>query len=291
MLKQKGEMNFLHKFCDDTLNLQTLTANQFFGIWEHYDTDGNGFIEENELVEFLREFIDSVSSKDELQQISDSEIENLKEMFLETYDTNKDGRIDIRELAQLLPMEENFLLLFRFDNPLDSSVEFMKIWNEYDSDGSGFLEANELKNFLRDLLRTTHRGQGVHEDQLIMYTDVMLQMFDSNKDGKLQLSEMSQLLPVKENFLTRQMFTGTNTITREDIEHVFALYDRDCNGYIENDELTGFLKDMLELIKKDYDCTDISDFYDTIMKGCDTNRDGRVSKKELTMVLLAISQI
>ena len=40
MLKQKGEMNFLHKYCDDTLNLQTLTANQFFGIWEHYDTDG-----------------------------------------------------------------------------------------------------------------------------------------------------------------------------------------------------------------------------------------------------------
>ena len=30
-------------------------------------------------------------------------------------------------MAQLLPMEENFLLLFRFDNPLDSSVEFMKV--------------------------------------------------------------------------------------------------------------------------------------------------------------------
>ncbi len=32
------------------------------------------------------------------------------------------------QLAQLLPMEENFLLLFRFDNPLDSSVEFMKVY-------------------------------------------------------------------------------------------------------------------------------------------------------------------
>ena len=72
-------------------------------------------------------------------------------------------------------MEENFLLLFRFDNPLDSSVEFMKvihsfsllrhtqhallgillliisfflivkIWREYDSDGSGYIEADELK--------------------------------------------------------------------------------------------------------------------------------------------------
>ena len=42
-------------------------------------------------------------------------------------------------------MEENFLLLFRFDNPLDSSVEFMKLWYQYDTDGSGFIEADELK--------------------------------------------------------------------------------------------------------------------------------------------------
>ena len=46
---------------------------------------------------------------------------------MEVYDDNKDGKIDIREMAQLLPMEENFLLLFRFDNPLESSVEFMKV--------------------------------------------------------------------------------------------------------------------------------------------------------------------
>lgn len=51
----------------------------------------------------------------------------LKQCFMEAYDDNQDGKIDIRELAQLLPMEENFLLLFRFDNPLESSVEFMKV--------------------------------------------------------------------------------------------------------------------------------------------------------------------
>ena len=49
---------------------------------------------------------------------------------MEVYDDNKDGKIDIREMAQLLPMEENFLLLFRFDNPLESSVEFMKVDKE-----------------------------------------------------------------------------------------------------------------------------------------------------------------
>ena len=114
--------------------------------------------------------------------VSDAMLAELKECFLEAYDDNQDGKIDIREviqiyikfdlrapslskwlsskctikldcnhqpacflifwydgfafnqtilsyfqLAQLLPMEETFLLLFRFDNPLDSSVEFMKV--------------------------------------------------------------------------------------------------------------------------------------------------------------------
>ena len=60
-------------------------------------------------------------------EVTDDVFEELKGSFMEVYDDNKDGKIDIREMAQLLPMEENFLLLFRFDNPLESSVEFMKV--------------------------------------------------------------------------------------------------------------------------------------------------------------------
>merc|ERR1712223_1616655 len=118
----------------------------------------------------------------------------------------------------------------------------------------------------------------------------MLQVFDSNKDGKLQLSEMAKLLPVKENFLNRQIFKDSAKLTKEDIERVFALYDRDGNGTIGNEELRGFLKDLLELVKKDYDANDLKDFEDTILKGCDFNRDGKINKKELTMILLALSK-
>lgn len=66
-------------------------------------------------------------SKSLSQALTDDMLVELKSCFLEAYDDNQDGKIDIRELAQLLPMEENFLLLFRFDNPLESSVEFMKV--------------------------------------------------------------------------------------------------------------------------------------------------------------------
>merc|ERR1712141_271385 len=284
--------NFMRQFRDsDSLELKKLSAAQFMEVWEHHDNDGNGFIEGSELDGFLREFVTSVNSSDTAPEVvSDTMLAELKQCFLEAYDDNRDGKIDIRELAQLLPMEENFLLLFRFDNPLESSVEFMKLWHQYDSDNSGSIEADELKNFLRDLLKEAKKSQEVTEDQLIQYTDTMLQVFDSNKDGKLQLSEMAKLLPVKENFLTRQVFKGSTKLTKEDIERVFALYDRDGNGTIENEELRGFLKDLLELVKKDYDTKDLKDFEGIIMKGCDFNKDGKISKKELTMILLALSK-
>lgn len=292
MSSQEKCNNFMRQFRDDeSRELKKLTANQFMEVWSHYDADGNGYIEGSELDGFLKEFVSSVNSNDSgPESVSDSMLQELKECFMEAYDDNQDGKIEIRELAQLLPMEENFLLLFRFDNPLESSVEFMKIWKTYDKDNSGFIEADELKNFLRDLLKEAKKDQDVSEDKLIEYTDTMLQVFDQNKDGKLQLSEMAKLLPVKENFLCRSVFKGASKLTKEDIERVFALYDRDNNGTIENEELNGFLKDLLELVKKDYDALDLQEFQDAIMRGCDFNKDGKINKKELTMILLALAK-
>ena len=41
---------------------------------------------------------------------------------------------------------------------------------------------------------------------------------------------------------------------------------------------------------QDYDTKDLKDFEGIIMKGCDFNKDGKISKKELTMILLALSK-
>ena len=43
------------------------------------------------------------------------------------------------------------------------------------------------------------------------------------------------------------------------------------------------------LIFQDYDANDLADFEETIMKGCDFNRNGKISMKELTMILLALA--
>ncbi|KAL3858753.1 hypothetical protein ACJMK2_009006 [Sinanodonta woodiana] len=292
--------NFLRQFRDlHTREFKRITAGQFTEVWTHYDNDGNGYIEDNELDNFLMELVTSVNAQDVGPEVvSKAALEEAKKLLLSAFDENKDGKIDIVELAQILPMEENFLLFFRRNNPLESSVEFMKIWRQYDTDHSGYIEADELKNFLRDLLRQSNRDTDVTDEQLITYADTMLQLFDRNKDGKLQLSEMAKLLPVKENFLCRPVFkkrgghwfASANKLTKEDIERVFKLYDVDGNGRIEDEELHGFLKDLMELVEEDYDTDDLAECKRILLEKCDMNHDGKINRDELTMVLMSCSK-
>ncbi|XP_041377166.1 calbindin-32-like isoform X3 [Gigantopelta aegis] len=272
----EGSKNFLKQFRDiKTRDFKRITASQFMDVWNHYDSDGNGFIEGKELDNFLYELVTSVNVQDVGPEVvSQTALDQAKNLILAAFDENKDGKIDIAELAQILPMEENFLLLFRRDHPLESSVEFMKLWRDYDTDCSGFIEADELKNFLYDLLKQSKKEGEVSEEQLITYADTMLQLFDRNKDGKLQISEMAKLLPVRENFLCRPIFKSANKLNRDDIERVFNLYDRDHNDYIEDEELHGFLKDLMELVQEDFDADDLDECKQILLGRCDLNNDG-----------------
>nr|QQY02513.1 calbindin [Cryptocotyle lingua] len=285
--------NYLSQFKDHNLKkMKLFTAAQFVEVWHHYDSDGNGYIEGKELDRFLREFISSVFS-DELggEVIAEDDLELMKKEFMNTFDENSDNRIELCELAKILPTEENFLVLFHHDNPLESSVEFMRIWKQFDKDRSGFIEADELKEFLRHLLERAKPDEAIDEAKLIEYTASILELFDQNKDGKLQLSEMARLLPVKENYLCRPIFKNASKITSEDIDRAFSLYDLDGNNTIEDEELSGFLKDLLELAQEDYDDNDLEFFKRTILNQWDVNNDGKINREELKMMLLQQSRL
>lgn len=42
--------------------------------------------------------------------------------------------------------------------------------------------------------------------------------------------------------------------------------------------------------KKDYDAQDLKDFEETILRGVGYDKDGKISRKELTMILLALAK-
>ncbi|XP_075682136.1 calbindin [Rhinoderma darwinii] len=247
-----------------------ISATQFLEIWRHYDTDGNGYIEGKELQNFIQEL-------QQARKKAGLELSDKMKAFVEQYGQNSDGKIGIVELAQILPTEENFLLFFR--QQLKSSEEFMQIWRRYDTDHSGYIETEELKSFLKDLLKKANKP--FEESKLEEYTQTMLRMFDSNNDGKLGLTEMARLLPVQENFLLK--FQNVKMCGKE-FNKAFELYDKDGSGYIDENELDALLKDLCEKDKKELDINSISTYKKSIMALSD---GGKLYRTELALVLCA----
>uniref|UniRef100_A0A8P0NMF7 Calbindin 2 n=1 Tax=Canis lupus familiaris TaxID=9615 RepID=A0A8P0NMF7_CANLF len=229
------------------LHLAELTASQFLEIWKHFDADGNGYIEGKELENFFQE-LEKARKGSGMMSKSDNFGEKMKE-FMQKYDKNSDGKIEMAELAQILPTEENFLLCFR--QHVGSSTEFMEAWRKYDTDRSGYIEANELK----------------------------LRMFDLNGDGKLGLSEMSRLLPVQENFLLK--FQGMK-LTSEEFNAIFTFYDKDGSGYIDENELDALLKDLYEKNKKEMNIQQLTSYRKSVMSLAEA---GKLYRKDLEIVL------
>ncbi|XP_026139554.1 calbindin-like isoform X2 [Carassius auratus] len=229
-----------------------ISASQFLDIFHHYDNDGNGYIEGKELQNFIKEL-------QQARKQAGLELTDKMKAFVEKYEQNADGKIGIIELAQILPTEENFLLFFR--QQLKSCAEFMQAWRTYDADHSGYIEADELKNFLKDLLQRAKKPYD--EKKLEEYTLTTLKIFDSNRDGKLCLSEMARLLPDQENFL---------------------LKFQDRNGYMDENELDALLKDLCLKNNKVLEVSKIPTYKSAIMALSD---GGKLYRTELALVLCA----
>ncbi|RWS27478.1 calbindin-32-like isoform X1, partial [Leptotrombidium deliense] len=201
---------------NELLVKSNLTAQDFITVWNNYDKEGNGFIKDEQLDAFLQDFLKKSSTP-----TSDQQFQQIKASFVNSADENKDGKLDINEVAKLLPLEESFLMLFRRNAPLNSSVQFMK---KYDKNGDGSLDTKEVKEFLRDYHKQAAK-EPLQEAKLNEYSAAVVQLFDSNKDGKLQIHEMAKLLPVENNFLGKVSF-GSTDINKKDIEKLFKFYDK-----------------------------------------------------------------
>ncbi|XP_034747486.1 secretagogin-like [Etheostoma cragini] len=263
--------------------LDSLDAARFLQIWQHFDVDDNGYIEGKELDAFFQHMLEKFGMKRE--EINEEKIRRLRERFMSAYETTADGRLQIQELATiLLPEQENFLLLFRRETPLDNSVEFMRIWRSYDTDSSGYISAIELKGFLHDLF--LQHGKSITPEKLETYTDTMMKMFDKNKDGRLDLNDLARILSLKENFLLKfKMDACSQEDRKRDFEKIFAHYDVSKTGELEGPEVDGFVKDMMELVKPSISGTDLDKFRKALMSHCDVNGDGKIQKNELALCL------
>uniref|UniRef100_A0A3P9HEV3 Secretagogin n=1 Tax=Oryzias latipes TaxID=8090 RepID=A0A3P9HEV3_ORYLA len=259
--------------------LDKLDAAGFLQIWLYFDKDDNGYIERKELDAFFKHMLLHLGMKD----VTEDKIQDLRRRC--AHHPSADGRLLIQQLASvMLPEEENFLLLFRRETPLDNSVEFMKIWRKYDEDSSGYISANELQGFLQDLF-LQHR-KSITASKLEEYTVTMLKIFDRNQGGKLDLNDLARILAVKENFLLKfKMDACSREDRKRDFEKIFAHYDVSKTGALEGPEVDGLVMDMMELAKPSISGAELNKFRKALMSHCDINRDGKIQKNELALCL------
>ncbi|KAM9309788.1 secretagogin-like isoform 2-T2 [Pholidichthys leucotaenia] len=259
-----------------------LDAAGFLEIWQHFDADDNGYIEGKELDDFFRHMKKKLCPK---EQVTDDGVRKLKQRFMSAYDVTADGRLEILELANMiLPEDENFLLVFRREAPLDNSVTFMKIWRKYDVDCSGYISAQELSAFLKDLFDQDQKE--VTADKLEQYTDAMMKIFDKNKDGRLDLNDMARILALQENFLLQfEMDASSKEERKRDFDKIFNHYDVSKTGALEGPEVDGFVKDMMELVRPSLTGPDLDELRRVVLCHCDFNKDGKIQKNELALCL------
>ncbi|XP_048415385.1 secretagogin isoform X2 [Stegostoma tigrinum] len=240
----------------DSPGFDNLDAVGFLQIWQRFDADDNGYIEGKELDDFFRHLMKKLGTEDDL---SAGKVQKMKERFMSAYDVTADGRLQIQELANMiLPEDENFLLLFRRETPLDNSVDFMRIWRKYDEDSSGYISATELR----------------------------MKFFDKNKDGRLDLNDLARILSLEENFLLQfKMDACSLEDRRKDFEKIFSHYDVSKTGALEGPEVDGFVKDMMELVKPSITGVDLDKFREILLRHCDANKDGKIQKSELALCL------
>ncbi|KAM8780279.1 secretagogin [Rhynchonycteris naso] len=192
---------------------------------------------------------------------------------------------NMKQLASMfLSEDEDFLLLFCHESPLDSSVEFMQMWCKYDMDSCGFISAAELRDFLRDLF--LQQQKAVSEAKLEEYMSTMMQIFDKNEDSQLDLSDLARILALQENFLLQFKVDACSAEERKrDFEKIFAHYNVSQTGALEGPEVDGFVKDMMELVQPSIHRVDLDKFREILLHHCDVNEDGKIQKSELVLCL------
>uniref|UniRef100_A0AAR2LK26 Secretagogin n=1 Tax=Pygocentrus nattereri TaxID=42514 RepID=A0AAR2LK26_PYGNA len=223
--------------------LNNLDAAGFLQIWQHFDADDNGYIEGKELDAFFRHMMTKLGPAD---NITEEKVQQLKTRFMSAYDVTADGRLQIQELANMiLPEDENFLLIFRREAPLDNSVEFMKIWRKYDADSSGYISAAELK------VAAVNEILALQENFLLQF--------------KIDANSLEE--------------------RRRDFEKIFAHYDVSKTGALEGPEVDGFVKDMMELVRPSISGSELDQFRVVLLRHCDINKDGKIQRNELALCL------
>jgi len=113
------------------------------------------------------------------------------------------------------------------------------IFAKHDKDDNGYIDANELEGFIKDIFSKELSAGEAKE-----FKAHLLERLDNNNDGKLDKAELKAILPTEQNFLLQFMNVGKK-LCGVDFVKIWNHYDVNKNGILDGNELEGFLQDLI----------------------------------------------
>ncbi|XP_001638029.2 calbindin isoform X1 [Nematostella vectensis] len=240
-------------------------------IFSKFDKDGNGFIDAKELDSFIKDICNN--------ELSEDDVASFKTGLLAKLDENNDNKISKKELRKVLPTKSNFMRQFLTTKEF-CQVDFIKIWKNYDKDGSGFLEKPELQLFLEELFAVNKTpGQRIDEKEREKFQTILL-------DGKEGVDKKSLMKHLGVKAACDEVAANAMDWKQADFDEKFAKYDKDNSGCIESGELEVLFRDLLKINDTDITEEDVKDYVQSVvMPDLDKNKDNKIQKDELKSYL------
>ena len=234
----------------------------------------------------LNEFLTDILQKEYAWKLSKQDIKYFTTKVKKYIAVNSGGtipqHINKELLIESIPSEQNFLI--QIGHKVQSST-FMKFWQNYDVDFSGYIEMEELKSLVLDYARIA--CEEPNESHIKHTINTLMLNLDTNKDGKIELEELSKIMNVEDNFMKN--FCGRNHLNRKDFNKIFSHYDSNGDKHcLDENEVMALINDILKHLEtqgKNVPVPLLKNTYDQVMKICDVNNSRSVQKHELALLL------
>mmetsp|Transcript_33896 Transcript_33896/g.59775 ORF Transcript_33896/g.59775 Transcript_33896/m.59775 type:complete len:771 (+) Transcript_33896:79-2391(+) len=246
----------------------------------------------------LAAFLKTLGFEDQQHLLAESK-ESYAEIVMDGFDGDRDGRLSLSELLDLVGGHadevDETAKMFAAHSKGSASAAFKRLekhlkpvakkgsdkrlqahfqgwetaFGKSDVNKDGHLDHRELSDFLMHISKKDQHDL-VHDSEARIASSIM-QGFDSNKDGQIELKEL--LARVGDNSHVHAAFSGWTS--------GFNLADDDQNGKLDLDELTFLLKHVSSMDQQNLVAESEESVAGSVMDGFDTNKDGKLSLQEL----------